>query len=386
VLAEVEGWAAEFERLCERIGPRFARPEVRRRAAGFLRGLLGGVDRKNGWQLAEHARETTPDGMQRLLTSARWDAEALRDDVRAYVVEQLGDPGGVLVVDETGFLKKGAKSAGVQRQYSGTAGRIENCQVGVFLAYASGKGRALVDRELYLPAEWASDPARRAEAHVPEQVGFQTKPQLAQQLLARALDAGVPAGWVTADEVYGGDARLRAFLEQRDLAYVLAVKATQPLWAASAQGPSELPARELVARLPARAWRRLSADDGAKGPRIYDWARVALTRPGWPGRGFWLLARRRLTDGELAYHACFGPAPTTLAELVRVAGSRWAVEECFQAAKDQVGLDHYQVRRYDAWYRHVTLVLVTQAFLAAVRAQAAVDHAGVVGRASAGGG
>jgi SRSO17 transposase len=386
VLAEVEGWAVEFERLCERIGPRFARPEVRRRAAGFLRGLLGGVDRKNGWQLAEHARETTPDGMQRLLTSARWDAEALRDDVRAYVVEQLGDPGGVLVVDETGFLKKGAKSAGVQRQYSGTAGRIENCQVGVFLAYASGKGRALVDRELYLPAEWASDPARRAEAHVPEQVGFQTKPQLAQQLLARALDAGVPAGWVTADEVYGGDARLRAFLEQRDLAYVLAVKATQPLWAASAQGPSELPARELVARLPARAWRRLSADDGAKGPRIYDWARVALTRPGWPGRGFWLLARRRLTDGELAYHACFGPAPTTLAELVRVAGSRWAVEECFQAAKDQVGLDHYQVRRYDAWYRHVTLVLVTQAFLAAVRAQAAVDHAGVVGRASAGGG
>jgi SRSO17 transposase len=386
VLAEVEGWAVEFERLCERIGPRFARPEVRRRAAGFLRGLLGGVDRKNGWQLAEHARETTPDGMQRLLTSARWDAEALRDDVRAYVVEQLGDPGGVLVVDETGFLKKGAKSAGVQRQYSGTAGRIENCQVGVFLAYASGKGRALVDRELYLPAEWASDPARRAEAHVPEQVGFQTKPQLAQQLLARALDAGVPAGWVTADEVYGGDARLRAFLEQRDLAYVLAVKATQPLWAASAQGPSELPARELVARLPARAWRRLSADDGAKGPRIYDWARVALTRPGWPGRGFWLLARRRLTDGELAYYACFGPAPTTLAELVRVAGSRWAVEECFQAAKDQVGLDHYQVRRYDAWYRHVTLVLVTQAFLAAVRAQAAVDHAGVVGRASAGGG
>ena len=371
MLAEVEGWAVEFERLCERIGPRFARPEVRRRAAGFLRGLLGGVDRKNGWQLAEHARETTPDGMQRLLTSARWNAEALRDDVRAYVVEQLGDPGGVLVVDETGFLKKGARSAGVQRQYSGTAGRIENCQVGVFLAYASGKGRALVDRELYLPAEWASDPARRAEAHVPEQVGFQTKPQLAQQLLARALDAGVPAGWVTADEVYGGDAHLRAFLEQRDLAYVLAVKATQPLWAASAQGPSELPARELVARLPARAWRRLSAGDGAKGPRIYDWARVALTRPGWPGRGFWLLARRRLTDGELAYYACFGPAPTTLAELVRVAGSRWAVEECFQAAKDQVGLDHYQVRRYDAWYRHVTLVLVAQAFLAAVRAQAA---------------
>ena len=371
MLAEVESWAAEFERLCERIGPRFVRPEVRRRVAGFLRGLLGGVDRKNGWQLAEHAGETTPDGMQRLLTTARWDAEALRDEVRGYVVEQLGDPGGVLVVDETGFLKKGAKSAGVQRQYSGTAGRIENCQVGVFLAYASPKGQALVDRELYLPKEWAADAARRAEAHVPEQVTFQTKPQLAQQSLARALDAGVPARWVTADEVYGGDARLRAFLEQQDLAYVLAVKATQPLWAAGEQGPAEVAARRLVARLPAGGWRRLSAGNGAKGPRVYDWARVALTRPGWPGRGFWLLARRRLSDGELAFYACFGPARTTLAELVGVAGIRWAVEECFQAAKDQVGLDHYQVRRWDAWYRHVTLVLVAEAFLAAVRAQAA---------------
>jgi SRSO17 transposase len=189
VLAVVEGWATEFERLCGRIGPRFARPEVRRRAAGFLRGLLGGVDRKNGWQLAEHASEMTPDGMQRLLTSARWNADGLRDDVRAYIVEQLGDPRGVLVVDETGFLKKGTKSAGVQRQYSGTAGRIENCQVGVFLAYASPRGRALVDRELYLPKEWATDVDRRTEAHVPERVGFQTKPQLAQQLLTRALDA-----------------------------------------------------------------------------------------------------------------------------------------------------------------------------------------------------
>jgi SRSO17 transposase len=241
VLAEVESWAAEFERLGERIGPRFARPEVRRRVAGFLRGLLGGVDRKHGWQLAEHARETTPDGMQRLVTTARWDPEELRDDVRGYVMEHLGDPGGVLVVDETGFLKKGAKSAGVQRQYSGTAGRIENCQVGVFLAYASDKGRALVDRELYLPKEWASDVARRAEAHVPAKVDFQTKPQLAQAMLERALDAQVPAGWVTADEVYGGDARLRAFLEQRGLAYVLAVKATQPLWAHGEQVPPSCP-------------------------------------------------------------------------------------------------------------------------------------------------
>lgn len=386
MLAVVEGWATEFERLCEWIGPRFARPEVRRRAAAFVRGLLGDVERKNGWQLAEHAGETTPDGMQRLLTSARWDADALRDDVRADVVEHLGGPGGVLVVDETGFLKKGTKSAGVQRQYSGTAGRIENCQVGVFLAYASGKGRALVDRELYLPKEWAIDVDRRAEAHVPERVGFTTKPQLAQVMLARALEAQMPARWVTADEVSGGDARLRTFLEQQELAYVLAIKATQRLWAAGAHGPAELPARQLVAGLPAGAWRRLSAGDGAKGPRVYDWARIGLVRPGWPGRGFWLLARRRLADGELAFYACFGPARTSLAELVRVAGVRWAVEECFQTGKGQVGLDHYQVRRWDAWYRHVTLVLVAQAFLAAVRAQAAVDHAGGVGRVGAGGG
>jgi SRSO17 transposase len=328
VEVEVEGWAAEFERLVERIGPRFARPEVRRRVAGFLRGLLGGVDRKNGWQLAEHASETTPDGMQRLLTTTRWDPDVLRDDVRGYVTEKLGDPGGVLVVDETGFLKKGAKSAGVQRQYSGTAGRVENCQVGVSLAYASGRGRALVDRELYLPAEWAADPARRTEAHVPERVGFATKPQLAQAMLERAVDAGVPAGWVTADEVYGGDARLRAWLEQQGLACVLAVKATQPLWAAGGQGPAEIPARQLVADLPARAWQRLSAGDGAKGPRVYAWARVALTRPGWPGRGFWLLARQRLTDGELAFYTCYGPVDTSLVGLVRVAGIRWAVEMC----------------------------------------------------------
>jgi SRSO17 transposase len=195
-------------------------------------------------------------------------------------------------------------------------------------------------------------------------------------MLARAVEAGVPAGWVTADEVYGGDARLRAFMEDHDLAYVLAVKATQPLWAHGEQGPAEVAARELVAGLPARAWRRLSAGAGAKGPRVYDWARVELVRPGWPGRGFWLLARRRLSDGELAFYACFGPARTTLADLVGVAGIRWAVEECFQAAKGQVGLDHYQVRRYDAWYRHASLVLVAQAFLAVVRAHAALASAG----------
>ena len=201
MLAEVEGWAAEFERLCERISPRFARPEVRRRVAGFLQGLLGGVERKNGWQLAEQAGDTTPDGMQRLLNHARWDPDEVRDDLRDYVVKHLGDPGGVLVVDETGFLKKGTKSAGVQRQYSGTAGRIENCQIGVFLAYASRHGHALVDRELYLPESWTADRLRCREAGIPDQVGFHTKPQLARRMLARALDAKVPVAWVCADAV-----------------------------------------------------------------------------------------------------------------------------------------------------------------------------------------
>jgi SRSO17 transposase len=228
-----------------------------------------------------------------------------------------------------------------------------------------------VDRELYLPKQWAADQDRRVQAHVGAEVEFATKPKLAQRMLQRAVDAGVPARWVTADEVYGGDVRLRAWLEQEGLAYVLAVKATQPLWAATEQGPAEVAACTLVEQLPVRAWRRLSAGDGAKGPRVYDWARVALLRPGWPGRGFWLLVRRRLGDGELAYYACSGPTRTTLAELVRIAGTRWAVEESFQTAKGEVGLDHYEVRRYDAWYRHMSLVMVAHAFLAVVRASAA---------------
>src|SRR5215212_5670162 len=240
-----ERWAQGLEGLAGRIAPRFVRAEPRRRALAYLRGLLAPLERKNGWQLAEAAGDATPDGVQDFLSRMHWDAEAVRGDLRAYVVEHLGDPDAVLVLDETGFLKKGGKSAGVQRQYSGTAGRIENCQVGVFLGYAGRHGRALIDRALYLPKEWTADAARCAEAHVPQQVVFHTKPQLAQQMLARAVEVGVPAGWVTADEVYGGDARLRAFLEDRDLAYVLAVKATQPLWAHGERGPAELPARQL---------------------------------------------------------------------------------------------------------------------------------------------
>jgi SRSO17 transposase len=228
-IEEVQAWAVGLEALHARIAGRFVRAEPRQRALAYLRGLLGNVTRKNGWQLAEHAGERTPDGMQRLLATADWDPELVRDDLRAYVVEHLGDPSAVLVVDETGFLKKGTTSVGVQRQYSGTAGKVDNCQLGVFLAYASPKGRAMIDRELYLPERWTDDPERCRAARVPEHVEFHTKPQLAQRMLARALDAGVPAGWVTADEVYGGSPALRGWLEGRGVWQVLAVKCTELL-------------------------------------------------------------------------------------------------------------------------------------------------------------
>jgi SRSO17 transposase len=371
-LADVNGWAADLEALHARIARRFVRPEPRRRALAYLRGLLSPVERKNGWQLAEQAGEATPDGMQRLLATADWDADAVRDDLGSYVVEHLGDPAAVLVVDETGFLKKGDKSAGVQRQYSGTAGRIENCQVGVFLAYAAPSGRAFLDRELYLPQGWCEDAARREAAAVPADVVFRTKPQLAKAMLERALAAGVPAAWVTGDEVYGGDRRLRLWLEEQGISHVLAVKRTEPLVAATDRGPAQVPATDLVAALPADAWVRLSAGEGAKGPRLYDWAWVAIRPLSDPDRGYWLLVRRSLADPtELAHYVCYGPADTGIADLVRVAGTRWAVEEVIEAAKGEVGLDHYEVRRWDGWYRHVTLCLLAHAFLAVTRARAA---------------
>jgi SRSO17 transposase len=365
-LEQVQAWAAELETLCERIAPHLGRVEVRRRVGAVLRGLLGEIERKNGWQLAEHAGEATPDGIQRLLNQARWDVERVRDELRAYVAEHLGDPGGVLVVDETGFLKKGSKSAGVQRQYSGTAGRIENCQVGVFLAYTSAKGHALVDRELYVPQAWIEDRPRCRAAAIPDTVEFRTKPQLARAMLERALDAGVPFGWVTGDEIYGQDRRLRLWLEARQIPHVLAVKRSEPL--VSMRLGFER-AETLVASVDPAAWQRVSAGAGAKGERLYDWAAIPIRPLREPGVGHWLLARRALGDGELAYYVCYGSAETSLAELVRVAGARWAVECCFQQAKGEVGLDHYEVRRYDAWYRHITLAMLAHACLAVVRAQ-----------------
>lgn len=373
-MAEVEAWAAGLGELHARIAPRFARSEPRERVLAYVRGLLAPLEKKNSWTLAESAGEAIPDGMQRLLANADWDADAVRDDVRDYVVEHLGpragDPAGVLVVDETGFLKKGTKSAGVARMYSGTAGRIENCQIGVFLGYATTAGRTFLDRELYLPKTWAEDGPRRAEARIGEDVEFATKPELAMAMIARAIDAGVPAGWVAGDEVYGQHSKLRMMLEERQMPYVLAVPVNQHVIARADGKVTELRADALAQLLPTQAWKKISAGAGAKGPRLYHWARAAI-RPLENSESYWLLVRRNLSNpDDLAYYLCHGPERTPLRELVRVAGARWAIEETFQTAKGQVGLDQYQVRRYDSWYRHITLAMLAHAFLTVTTADA----------------
>lgn len=366
--AEAARWARGLDAVLERIGPRFSRAEPRRRAAAYLRGLLAPVERKNGWQLAEAAGDATPDGVQDFLSRMRWDADAVRDDLQAHVAQHLGDPGAVLVLDETGFLKKGAKSAGVQRQYSGTAGRIENSQVGVFLGYAGRHGRALVDRALYLPRGWAADPARRAEARVPEGAAFATKPKLGLAMLERARAAGLPFAWVAGDSVYGADHAIRRWAERHRLGYVLAVTSGQRL--------GFRPVPDWIEGLPADAWQRLSAGDGTKGPRLYDWACVPY-RGAAPGFRCALLVRRSVAEpGELTFHLTHAPEAVALADLVRVAGSRWSIESCFEQAKGEVGLGHYEVRSWVGWHRHATLSMFALAHLAAVREAAAAGGCG----------
>ena len=352
-MAEVEAWAAGLAEVHARIAPRFARSEPRERVLAYVQGLLAPLERKNSWTLAERAGERIPDGMQRLLAYADWDADAVRDDVRDYVVEHLGDPGGVLVVDETGFLKKGTKSAGVARSVLGTAGRIENCQIGVFLGYATPAGRTFLDRELYLPKTWAEDHERRAQARVGEEVKFATKPEeeLAMAMIARALDAQVPAGWVTGDEVYGP--ALQAPQDARRTPDALRHGGSgQPAGdrATQREGP-----RSFV-RCAGGAATGTGLEENLRRSRPPGPARVPLGPAPSPvpledTRSYWLLVRRSLTDpDDLAYYLCHGPERTPLHELVRVAGARWAIEETFQTAKGQVGLDQYQVRRYDSWY------------------------------------
>jgi SRSO17 transposase len=369
----VELWLAEFDTGFAAIAGRFGRVEPRRQARAFLLGLLADVDSRSCWQLAEQAGNASPHGMQRLLGEAVWDADQVRDDVRGYVVDALGDRGGVLILDDTGDLKKGDLTIGTQRQYTGTAGRIENAQVAVYLAYATAGGSTLVDREVYLPRAWTDDRARCAAAGVSEHVRFATKITLGRRMLTRALDAGVPAAWATADEFYGGDQYLRRDLHARGVGYVLAVAKSHRVIARPADGPVR--ADRLTAALPARAWNRISAGAGSKGQRDYDWAWIAITAPdGEAGGCHSLLVRRRISDGELAFYRCWSPRPVPLRVLARVAGTRWNVETCFQTGKI-IGLDEPPVRRWDSWYRHVTLVMLAHAILTVIAARERDRHA-----------
>ncbi len=354
-------WSESFNELFAQVAGVFDNAKVRRHGRGYLLGLLSHAERKNSWWLAELAGDVSPDGMQRLLNFSPWDEDAARDALARYVARRMGDPAAVLAVDETGFLKKGRMSAGVARMYTGTAGRVENCQVGVFTAYVTPDGgRALIDRELYLPEGWTDDRDRCRKAGIGDGVQFATKPGLARQMIGRAVDAGIPFSWVTADEVYGGNPGLRAWLEEQEIPYVMAVKCSEMI--PTAAGGKRADA--LAALVPGGGWQRLSCADGSKGPRLYDWALVATK-----SEQHHLLARRSLQPNEkgvleLAFYRCWSPRPVTLPELVAVAGARWGVEDCFAEAKGEAGLDHYQVRKYRAWYRHVTLSMLAHAFLA----------------------
>ena len=364
-----ELWTRLFDQLCERIGPCFARSETRAGAKAYLAGLLSPIERKNGWQLAEEAGLPTPYTMQFLLNRALWDSDAVREQLQAYVREQIADANGMLVIDETGFLKKGTKSVGVQRQYSGTAGRIENCQIGVFLTYASQGEHTLLDRELYLPKSWTQDAQRCRAAHVPEEVVFATKPELAARMLWRTLDAGLEARWVTGDTVYGSHRPLRAGLEARKQAYALAVSCQEQV---EVQGEHKR-VDSIADGLEADQWQRLSVGNGSKGPRTFEWARVALSKSEHDGWQRYLLVRRSLVAGEkpakLAYVLVFAPNGTTLAEMAEAIGTRWTVEQCFQEGKGEVGLDHYEVRSWHGWYRHITLCMLAHALLVVLRIQ-----------------
>ncbi len=393
-------WEADFEAFHTRFAPFFERREPREHAQQYVRGLLSPAERKNTWQMAEALGQNDPQGLQRLLYSSPWDADAVCTELQQFVVEQFGDPGGIAVLDETAFVKKGNRSVGVKRQWCSPLGKKENCQVGVFLAYVSPKGHALLDRRLYLPEEWASDRERRAAACVPEAVGFATKPQLGQAMLEAAWERGVPMAWVTGDESYGDQPRLRDRIAQERLQYVLAVSANTWGWerAPAVEPPTEAtggrprrhprlasdaPAAQTVAQMvagwPVEQWDRLTIAAGEKGPRVYDWAaaRIVVRRDGLPGETVWLVARRSITKpDEIAFYRSNAPAETPLLTLAQVAGARWAVEQCFEEAKGETGLDHYEVRSWHSWHRHITLSMLAHAWLTSIRRREGGSEAG----------
>lgn len=327
-----------------------------------MQGLLSGLERKNCWTIAEHLGHSDPEALQHLLSRAKWDDDGVCDDLLKYVLDAFGDPAGIFAVDETGDLKKGNLTVGVQRQYTGTAGRVENAQVAVYLTYTAPRGHALIDRALYLPQSWVQDPERLAVAGVPADIEFATKPALALRMIGDALDAGATASWVTGDEVYGNDPTLRAGLRHRRIGYVLAVSCDHRI--PTNGGPVRA---DSVARgLPPQCWQRLSAGVGSKGHRMYSWAYLEL--PGTESGHTWILMRRNDSTGELAYYRCYQQGPVPLGQLVRVAGQRWTIEESFQAAKGQAGLDEHQVRTWTSWHRWTVLCMLAMAFLAVVTA------------------
>jgi SRSO17 transposase len=358
---------AALEAAAARLAPHFPNPAAAASAAAYLQSLLSQVARKNSWQLAEAAGLANPYPFQHLLGRAQWDAEAVRDAQRQEVLTGLGQEDAVLAIDESGTVKQGTKSAGVARQYCGASGKIDNCQIGVFLSWQTAKGHALIDRALYLPREWTDDPARCRAAGIPEDVTFATKPALARRMVERALDAGARPAWVVADAVYGADSKLRFFLEEREQPYVVAVSSQQSVWVAF----GEQRVKTLAVQLPAGAWQRLKVGAGTKGPRRFEWAAVPINHPYDPRRWQrWLLLRRSCKDPEdLAFYLAFGPAGTPLEGLARVAGRRWAVEEAFAQGKGEVGLDEYEVRSWVGWHRHMTLAMAALALLALTRAR-----------------
>jgi SRSO17 transposase len=388
---ELDRWSRDFEEFQARFAPFFARSEPRAAARGYLRGLLTPVQRKNCWQMAEAVGEKDPQQMQRLLYSARWDEDGARDELDRFVVEQFGDEEGIGIVDETGFLKKGSKSVGVKRQYTGTAGKVENSQVGVFLTYFTPGGRTFLDRRLYLPQEWCEDEGRRREAQVPEEVSFKTKPELAVEMLEHAWAQGVPMAWVTGDEVYGDAPKLRDAIGGRGKRYVLAVSCNTPVWrerplleeaVAGAMGRPRTRARLaegsptaetvafVIASQPSESWQRLTVSEGEKGPRTYDWTcvRVVESRDKLPGPESWLLARRSITDPtDIAYYLSNAPQNTPLQTMAEVAAARWSIETTIEEGKGETGLDEYEVRYWHSWHRHITLSMMAHAWLASIR-------------------
>jgi SRSO17 transposase len=356
--ADLDVWESELAGLFARIDSLFYRTESKRHAESYVRGLLSPLERKNGWTIAEHVGEPEPKALQRFLNLSPWDVDALLDVIREYAMENLADPGGILVADPTGFAKKGTHSVGVQRQYSGTLGRIDNCQIATFLAYVTpGRDRVLLDRRLYLPKEsWVADPARCAAAGVPLDVVFKTRPEQVREMIESALEAGVPFAWFTADEEFGQNPGLCEFLETRHIPYVMAVPKTTRFTDTTGQ-TRQLDV--LAKRLPLNTWQRRSCGIGSKGFRVYDWVLIDSADPDHQ-----YLIRRSIGTGELAFYHCHNPHHAGFGELVNVAGARWPIEECFGSGKNETGLDHYQVRTWDAWHRHITLAMLAHTFLA----------------------